>query len=194
MLAAASVRAFGQHVLVGLVVCGTGTHSTARKLLKGLMRLNQQYMAGRPCHALAMTAPLALRGPLLLGNTHSHPTLLLLPPLLPHPIPLLPPPPYPLPLLSLPPLPGAVYSRGGLAEVGAPLQLPYSDQAALDGAEALVVRLLADEHPYTCVLRTRGGITYTARFSTRHGYNTVRLPFNTFRPVVMDDPPLQPGE
>ncbi|KAI7843407.1 hypothetical protein COHA_003004 [Chlorella ohadii] len=89
---------------------------------------------------------------------------------------------------------GAVYSRGGLAEVGAPVQLPYEDPAALNASEALVVRLLGDEHPYTCVLRTRAGITYTTRFATRHGYNTVRLPFNIFRPVVVDDPPLQPGE
>lgn len=77
--------------------------------------------------------------------------------------------------------------------MGTPLQLPYEDGAALDAAEALVVRLLGDEHAYSCVLRTKQGVTYTARFSTRHGYNTVRLPFNTFRPVVMDDPPLQPG-
>ncbi len=74
------------------------------------------------------------------------------------------------------------------------MQLPYEDPSALNASEALVVRLLGDEHPYTCVLRTRAGITYTTRFATRHGYNTVRLPFNIFRPVVVDDPPLQPGE
>lgn len=86
---------------------------------------------------------------------------------------------------------GAVYSRGGVAEVGAPLAMP--DAAGLVGCEGLLVRARADEQSYTCVLRTAGGAAYTARFTTRPGYNTLRLPFNTFRPANQEDPPLQPG-
>ncbi|KAL4433778.1 hypothetical protein ABPG75_000219 [Micractinium tetrahymenae] len=87
---------------------------------------------------------------------------------------------------------GAVYSRGGSAEVGAPLQLPAGE--SLQGAEGLVLRLRSDEHAYTCVLRAAGGMLYTNRFGTRTGYNTLRLPFNTFRPVNPEDPPLRPDE
>lgn len=87
---------------------------------------------------------------------------------------------------------GAVYSRGGLAEVGAPLRLPEGE--SLEGSDGLVLRLRSDEHPYTCVLRAAGGRLYTNRFGTREGYNTLRLPFNTFRPVNAEDPPLRPGE
>ncbi|KAL4450724.1 hypothetical protein ABPG77_001080 [Micractinium sp. CCAP 211/92] len=87
---------------------------------------------------------------------------------------------------------GAVYSRGGIAEVGAPLQLPEGE--SLEGADGLVLRVRADEHAYTCVLRVAGGALYTNRFGTRVGYNTLRLPFNTFRPVNADDPPLRPEE
>jgi len=75
--------------------------------------------------------------------------------------------------------------------VGAQLSLPPGESLA--GAEGLVLRVKADEHPYTCVLRTAGGALYTNKFSTRHGYNTLRLPFNIFRPVNPDDPPLRPG-
>ncbi len=85
-----------------------------------------------------------------------------------------------------------MYSRGGIAEVGAPLQLPEGE--SLEGADGLVLRLRADEHAYTCVLRVAGGALYTNRFGTRVGYNTLRLPFNTFRPVNADDPLLRPGE
>ena len=85
-----------------------------------------------------------------------------------------------------------MYSRGGLAEAGAALDAALA--ARLAGGEGLVVRAKADEHAYSCVLRTAGGHTYTARFSTRHGYNTLRLPFNTFRPALeADAPPLAPG-
>lgn len=87
---------------------------------------------------------------------------------------------------------GAVYSRGGLAEVGAPLRLPEGE--SLEGSDGLVLRLRSDEHPYTCVLRAAGGRLYTNRFGTREGYNTLRLPFNTFRPVNAEDPPLRPEE
>jgi hypothetical protein len=85
-----------------------------------------------------------------------------------------------------------VYTRGGLAEVGAPLEPPRA--AELRGSEGLLLRVRADEHAYTCVVRTAAGATHTTKFSTRSGYSTVRLPFNTFRPVSQDDPPLVPGE
>lgn len=86
---------------------------------------------------------------------------------------------------------GAVYSRGGLAEVGAALEAKRA--AELRGSEGLLLRVRADEHAYTCVVRTASGATHTAKFSTRLGYSTVRLPFNTFRSVSQDDPPLSPG-
>ncbi|EFN51818.1 hypothetical protein CHLNCDRAFT_59780 [Chlorella variabilis] len=86
---------------------------------------------------------------------------------------------------------GAVYSRSGLAEVGAQLQLADADTLA--GCEGLVLRVRADEHPYTCVVRTASTL-YTCKFNTRPGYNTVRLPFNTFRPASQEDLPLQPGD
>ncbi|KAL4853981.1 Glutamate-1-semialdehyde 2 [Chlorella vulgaris] len=86
---------------------------------------------------------------------------------------------------------GAVYSRGGMAEVGAQLQLPPSQ--TLHGCEGVVLRTRADEHAYTCVLRTSSGGQYGAKFNTRPGYNTIRLPFNAFRPASTDGVPLQPG-
>lgn len=57
-----------------------------------------------------------------------------------------------------------------------------------------MLRLRADEHAYTCVLRTSSGGQYGAKFNTRPGYNTIRLPFNAFRPASTDGVPLQPGK
>ena len=85
-----------------------------------------------------------------------------------------------------------MYSRNGLAEVGAKLAL--KEAAGLGGCEGLVLRALSlDEHAYTCVLRTAAGHSYSAKFNTRLGYNTLRLPFNQFRALGQEDPPLQPG-
>jgi hypothetical protein len=78
-----------------------------------------------------------------------------------------------------------------MAEVGAPLQLWPGE--SLGGCEGLVVRLRADEHAYTCVLRTQAGVVYSQRFTPRLGYNTLRLPFNAFRAAAPNAPPLQPG-
>jgi hypothetical protein len=106
-------------------------------------------------------------------------------------------PQHPLPSGTLAPASrcsyaGAVYSRNGLAEVGAKLAL--KEAAGLGGCEGLVLRALSlDEHAYTCVLRTSAGHSYSAKFNTRLGYNTLRLPFNQFRALSQEDPPLQPG-
>lgn len=43
------------------------------------------------------------------------------------------------------------------------------------------------------LLLLRAGATYTTKFNTRKGYNTLRLPFNSFRSVNPEDPPLRPG-
>ena len=86
---------------------------------------------------------------------------------------------------------GAIYSRGALAEVGAPLVLPHAE--GLGGTEGLVLRVLGDGHPYTMLLRTAEGNSYAAKFQTREGYSSLRLPFNLFRPLAPDAPPLEPG-
>lgn len=88
---------------------------------------------------------------------------------------------------------GAVYSRDGYAQVGAPLQeLPHGK--SLSGTEGLVIRLLGDAHQYSAVVETADARTYTARFPTRTGYSTIRLPWNTFLAGkdVEDASPLDP--
>lgn len=45
-----------------------------------------------------------------------------------------------------------MYSRGGVADAGAPVSLPYGD--TLEGCEGLVVRVLGDGNPYQMVLTT----------------------------------------
>lgn len=96
------------------------------------------------------------------------------------------------PTVPPPTHPGAVYSRGGLAEVGARLQPAHAEHVFGD-SEGVVVRCRADDHVYSCVVRTTGGATYATKFSTRTGYNTQRLPWNTFRPLAQEEPPLVPG-
>jgi uncharacterized protein YbjT (DUF2867 family) len=90
---------------------------------------------------------------------------------------------------------GAVYSRDGYAQVGAPLQeLPHGK--SLSGTEGLVIRLLGDAHQYSAVVETADARTYTARFPTRTGYSTIRLPWNTFLAGkdVEDGCPLDPTD
>lgn len=89
---------------------------------------------------------------------------------------------------------GAVYSRDGYAEVGAPLELPHG--GSLEGAEGLLLRVMGDGQSYSAVIETVTGATYFAKFTTRLGYSTVRLPFNTFIPGkdVEDGAPFDPAQ
>ena len=74
---------------------------------------------------------------------------------------------------------GSVYSRDGFAQLGAPmLELPHGKD--LSGTEGLLLRLLGDNHQYTAIVETTDGSTYSTKFSTRKGYATIRLPWNTF--------------
>ena len=90
---------------------------------------------------------------------------------------------------------GAVYSRDGYAQVGAPLhELPHG--ATLGGTEGLLIRLKGDAHQYTAVVETTDGKAYGTTFLTRTGYSTVRLPWSMFAPGrgVEDDSMLIPSE
>jgi len=85
---------------------------------------------------------------------------------------------------------GAVYSRTGYAEVGAHLQ-----EGLLDRTDGLLMRILGDGQPYTCMLETSNGEKYSSRFNTKQGFSTVRLPFNTFRPLSAgNDAPVNPKD
>lgn len=88
---------------------------------------------------------------------------------------------------------GNLPSRGAYAEVGADItsRLPKGDSRTA-GTEGLSLRLRGDGHSYTCILRCAGGHRYAARFPTRNGYMTVRLPFATFRPEGPNQPALSP--
>jgi uncharacterized protein YbjT (DUF2867 family) len=77
---------------------------------------------------------------------------------------------------------GAVFSRDGYAEVGAALgALPHG--GSLAGAEGLLLRVLGDGQAYSVVAEDAGGAAYAAKFVTRPGWATVRLPFSLFAPV-----------
>ena len=45
-----------------------------------------------------------------------------------------------------------------------------------------------------CCYICRSGAKYSSRFNTTVGYNTVRLPYNTFRPLDFNDPPVDPEQ
>lgn len=89
---------------------------------------------------------------------------------------------------------GAVYTRNGVAEMGAKMERPFGD--SLVGCEALVLRLRGDGHPYTLLLATKDGRTYSNRFQTRDGFSTARLPFYTFNPTDAESAavPLDPAD
>jgi len=87
---------------------------------------------------------------------------------------------------------GAVYSRGGRAEVGGPIYLP--EGAKLEGSEGLVLRLGADGNPYMITLTTRSGHNYSTQLRTRKGFQTARMPFSFFRKEQPDAPELKPQD
>ena len=90
---------------------------------------------------------------------------------------------------------GAVYSRDGYAQVGAPVQdLPHGK--SLLGTDGLVIRLKGDAHQYTAIVETADGKSYQSKFLTRNGYSVIRLPWNTFLPGkgVDDDVAINPAD
>ena len=60
---------------------------------------------------------------------------------------------------------GTVYSRGGTAEAGGPIELPHGD--SLDGSEGLVLRILGDSQPYTLIVRTGAWLCEAGQQSPR---------------------------
>lgn len=89
---------------------------------------------------------------------------------------------------------GQLYQRGAIAEVGAPMDstLPKGEHRT-SGTEGLALRIKGDGHIFTLVVRTERKETYSARFLTRPGYLTVRLPFTAFRCESKDKAgPLKP--
>ncbi|PNW73930.1 hypothetical protein CHLRE_13g578650v5 [Chlamydomonas reinhardtii] len=90
---------------------------------------------------------------------------------------------------------GTLMSRGALAEVGAQLaaKLPGGEHRTA-GTEGLVLRVRGDAHSYLLILETSEGHRYGARFPTREGYLTVRLPYAAFRSEYQDQPPLDPSK
>lgn len=90
---------------------------------------------------------------------------------------------------------GAVYSRGGVAQVGSDMVCPFQDKLSgplLRNTEGLLVAYKGDGNSYTLQLTTEGGHTYTNKFTAALGYSSARLPFNTFIPEG-DAPPLNPA-
>jgi hypothetical protein len=60
---------------------------------------------------------------------------------------------------------GAVYSRGGIAQVGAELVCGYGDKLQrplLEGTEGLLVKFKGDDHAYVAQLTTGGWVWVTA--------------------------------
>jgi len=81
---------------------------------------------------------------------------------------------------------GVLYAGSSYAEVTGSV-----DGSALANTEGLLMRALGDSNTYTCILTTQSGSQYSARFNTKRGYSTIRLPFNTFRPLDINDPPVE---
>lgn len=86
---------------------------------------------------------------------------------------------------------GTVRSRGGIAEVGSQVELPFEDTMA--NTEGLVLRVAGDGNQYSVTITTGSGGQFSAKLATRQGYLTARLPYNTFRSVNTDDP-LDPAD
>ncbi|GFR47429.1 hypothetical protein Agub_g9149 [Astrephomene gubernaculifera] len=89
---------------------------------------------------------------------------------------------------------GKLTQRGAFAEVGAALHalLPGGEHRTA-GTEGLVLRIRGDAHTYLFILQTQEGHRYGARFPTREGYLTVRLPYAAFRAEFQGQPPLDPS-
>ncbi|GAB4821141.1 hypothetical protein N2152v2_008187 [Parachlorella kessleri] len=94
---------------------------------------------------------------------------------------------------------GAVYSRGGLAQVGAPLVSPFADRlqrlqrTLLEGTQGLLLNVKGDDHSYIVELTTDTGHAYNAKFQAPSKYAHARLPYDSFIPADSGAPPLNPG-
>ncbi|GAB4851198.1 hypothetical protein Ancab_030492 [Ancistrocladus abbreviatus] len=91
---------------------------------------------------------------------------------------------------------GYVFTRGGYVELSKKLSLPLG--STLDRYEGFVLSVGGNGRSYVLILEV-GPLSdpsqskmYFARFSTKVGFCRVRVPFSSFRPVNMNDPPLDP--
>ncbi|KAG0475084.1 hypothetical protein HPP92_014770 [Vanilla planifolia] len=91
---------------------------------------------------------------------------------------------------------GYVYTRGGYVELSKKLSLPLG--STLDRYDGLLLSVGGNGRSYVVILEsgpladTSQRKLYFARMSTKVGFCRVRIPFSSFRPVVPDDPPLDP--
>ncbi|PKI72586.1 hypothetical protein CRG98_006963 [Punica granatum] len=91
---------------------------------------------------------------------------------------------------------GYVFTRGGYVELSKKLSLPID--RTLDRYEGLVLSVGGNGRSYVLILEagpsadTTQSKLYFARISTKIGFCRVRVPFSSFRPVMPDDPPLDP--
>lgn len=91
---------------------------------------------------------------------------------------------------------GYVFTRGGYVQLSKRLSLPLG--STLDRYEGLVLSVGGNGRPYVIILEsgpsadTTQSKLYFARISTKAGFCRVRVPFSAFRPVIPEDPPLDP--
>ncbi|KAK6267798.1 hypothetical protein QUC31_011958 [Theobroma cacao] len=91
---------------------------------------------------------------------------------------------------------GYVFTRGGYVELSKKFSLPLG--CTLDRNEGLVLSLGGNGRSYVVILEagpsadTTQSKLYFARINTKVGFCRVRVPFSSFRPVKLDDPPLDP--
>ncbi|KAL8104316.1 hypothetical protein AgCh_028509 [Apium graveolens] len=91
---------------------------------------------------------------------------------------------------------GYVFTRGGYVQLSKRLSLPLG--STLDRYEGLVLSVGGNGRPYVIILEsgpsadTTQSKLYFTRISTKAGFCRVRVPFSAFRPVIPEDPPLDP--
>lgn len=91
---------------------------------------------------------------------------------------------------------GYVFTRGGYVELSTRLSLPLG--STLDRYEGFVFSVGGNGRSYIVILEagplgdSSKSKMYFVRISTKLGFCRVRVPFSSFRPVNLDDPPLDP--
>ncbi|KAK1379306.1 High chlorophyll fluorescence phenotype [Heracleum sosnowskyi] len=91
---------------------------------------------------------------------------------------------------------GYVFTKGGYVQLSKRLSLPLG--TTLDRYEGLVLSVGGNGRPYVIILEsgpsadTTQSKMYFTRISTKAGFCRVRVPFSAFRPVIPEDPPLDP--
>ncbi|KAL1805284.1 hypothetical protein ACET3Z_028352 [Daucus carota] len=91
---------------------------------------------------------------------------------------------------------GYVFTRGGYVQLSKRLSLPLG--STLDRYEGLVLSVGGNGRSYVIILEsgpsadTTQSKMYFTRISTKAGFCRVRVPFSAFRPVMPEDPPLDP--